>query len=94
MAGFPHRDAHQRESVAAAEVAGDDLIVASPPLTWRDVADCCPAAASVRIVFPPTPGRPHRSELTMCAHHFAVHRQALAQGTIVTNSAGHLLEIS
>lgn len=94
MAGFPHRDAHQRESVTVTDLAGDDLISGSAPLTWRDIADCCPAAPSVRIVFPPTPSRPHRSELTMCAHHFAVHRRALGNGAIVTDAAGHLIEIS
>jgi hypothetical protein len=41
-------------------------------------ACCCPARAMVQVVMPPTPARPHRTELLLCGHHYRVSRQALA----------------
>jgi hypothetical protein len=43
-----------------------------------DQACCCSARAVVQVVMPPTPARPHRTELLLCAHHYGVSRQALA----------------
>ena len=43
-----------------------------------DQACCCVARAVVRVVMPPTPGRPHETELLLCGHHYRVSRDALA----------------
>ena len=54
----------------------DDAI--SPGHTSADRACCCPARAMMQVVMPPTPARPHRTELLLCGHHYRVSRQALA----------------
>jgi hypothetical protein len=41
-------------------------------------AFCCPVTAVVRVIMPPTPARPHETELLLCGHHYRVSRQALA----------------
>jgi hypothetical protein len=43
-----------------------------------DQACCCVARAVVRVVLPPTPDRPHETELLLCGHHYRVSRAALA----------------
>ena len=43
-----------------------------------DRACCCVARAVVRVVMPPTPGRPHETELLLCGHHYRVSRDAFA----------------
>ena len=43
-----------------------------------DQACCCSARAMVQVVMPPTPTRPHRTELLLCGHHYRVSCQALA----------------
>lgn len=43
-----------------------------------DRSCCCVAKAVVRVVMPPTPARPHETELLLCGHHYRVSRQALA----------------
>jgi hypothetical protein len=38
---------------------------------------------------PPSPGRPHQTELLLCGHHYRVSRQALAAaGATVVDIAG------
>jgi hypothetical protein len=54
----------------------DDAI--SPGHALGDRACCCSAKAMVQVVMPPTPARPHRTELLLCGHHYRVSRQALA----------------
>jgi hypothetical protein len=54
----------------------DDAI--SPAHASADRACCCSARAMVQVVMPPTPARPHRTELLLCGHHYRVSRQALA----------------
>jgi hypothetical protein len=41
-------------------------------------ACCCPAMPVVRVVMPPTPARPHPTDLLLCGHHYRVSRQKLA----------------
>jgi hypothetical protein len=49
-----------------------------------DRACCCSARAMLQVLIPPTPARPHRTELLLCGHHYRVSRQALAAaGTTV-----------
>lgn len=60
------------------EVAGDDLILPSlPPLSGR--ADCCCAAAAVRVRLPQSITRRTRAELLLCTHHYRVHRRQLTR---------------
>jgi hypothetical protein len=40
-------------------------------------ACCCPASPAVRVIMPPCPGRPHTTELLLCAHHYHASRVAL-----------------
>ena len=42
-----------------------------------DQACCCVARAVVRVVMPPTPGRPYETELLLCGHHYRVSRASL-----------------
>lgn len=67
--------------------AGQDDFAASRPTGEASVsadvagttgqACCCPAQAMVRVVMPPTPTRPHETELLLCGHHYRVSRRAL-----------------
>ena len=55
----------------------------SPDIDWRRVmrADrscCCPSRPAVIAVLPPSPGRPHRTELLLCGNHYRLSRRALA----------------
>ena len=43
-------------------------------------ACCCVAQAVVRVVIPPTAGRPREIELLLRGHHYRVSRAALAVG--------------
>ena len=50
----------------------------SSPLCAEDRACCCPAPPVVRVIMPPTPGRPHAVDLLLCGHHYRISRQVLA----------------
>lgn len=85
-----------RTSDPAAPVSGLDVgslnAVTKPPLAVGDQSDCCCAAAQVRIVLPPAPGRSGRPELLMCAHHFRKSAAKLATaGADVYDAQGNLL---
>jgi hypothetical protein len=43
-----------------------------------DRACCCTARAMVQVIMPPTPARPHRTELPLCGHRYRASREALA----------------
>jgi hypothetical protein len=47
------------------------------PAGPTDRACCCLATAMVKVIMPPTPARPHRTDLLLCGHHYRVSRQAL-----------------
>lgn len=57
---------------------------ASIPAGWRaslrlaSRACCCAARPAVVAVMPSAPGRPHRTDLLLCRHHYRTSRQALA----------------
>src|ERR1700744_5615599 len=55
---------------------GSTIGVGHPGVTGP--ACCCPANPVVRVVMPATAGRPHRTELLLCGHHFRISRPALA----------------
>ena len=57
----------------------DDLLPSRPVEPGRaERACCCPARAMVQVTMPPSPTRPHQTELLLCGHHSRVSRQALA----------------
>jgi hypothetical protein len=49
-----------------------------PAASLTDQACCCVARAVVRVVMPPTAGRPHETELLLCGHHYRVSLAALS----------------
>jgi len=50
-----------------------------------DSACCCPAYPVVRVVMPPTPQRPHPTDLLLCGHHYRVSRAALTTAGAVVH---------
>jgi len=54
----------------------DDAI--APHQATADQACCCSARAMVQVVMPPSPARPHRTDLLLCGHHYRAARRALA----------------
>lgn len=55
----------------------------------EDRACCCPADPVVRVIMPPTAGRPHSVDLLLCGHHYRVSRRALdAAGVLVLSLPG------
>jgi hypothetical protein len=73
---FPHRHAggNAPESGGAPPVPS----LWSSPLGAEYRACCCPARPVVRVIMPPTPGRPHAVDLLLCGHHYRNSRQILA----------------
>ncbi len=52
-------------------------------------ACCCTAAPAVIAVMPPSPGRPHSTELFLCGHHYRASRRSLeAAGAVVLDMDG------
>jgi hypothetical protein len=51
-----------------------------------DLACCCPARATVRVVMPPTKARPHQTDLLLCGHHYRAARTALAAARAVVRA--------
>jgi hypothetical protein len=57
--------------------------IAQPEAVVGD-ACCCPARPAVRVIMPPSPSRPHATELLLCGHHYLVSKAALtAAGAVV-----------
>jgi hypothetical protein len=50
------------------------------------LACCCPAKATVQVTMPPTPARPHETDLMLCGHHFRASRAALAAAHAMVRS--------
>jgi hypothetical protein len=49
-----------------------------PATSLSGQACCCVAPAVVRVVMPPSAGRPDETELLLCGHHYRVSRADLA----------------
>ena len=47
-------------------------------LSFAHHACCCGARPAVVVVMPPAPGRPHPTDLLLCAHHYRAAQLALA----------------
>ena len=65
----------RRDARAAARPL-DDAIPSGP--APGNLACCCPARAMVQVVMPPTPARPHETDMLLCGHHYRASRAALA----------------
>ena len=74
-ANFRHSSAGQVEGAAGLL---DATAPQGPAASLSDQACCCVARAVVRVVLPPTAGRPHETELLLCGHHYRVSRAALS----------------
>ena len=71
-------------------MAHGDLPKRVTPQPWlAGCACCCPAWPAVRVIMPATAGRPHETDLLLCAHHYRASRQALdAAGAVVVEFPG------
>ena len=71
---------HQSPAGRVEDTAGlfDATAPHGPAASLADQACCCVARAVVRVVIPPTAGRPHETELLLCGHHYRISRAALA----------------
>jgi hypothetical protein len=49
-------------------------------------ACCCPGKAAVRVVMPPTPTRPHETDVLLCGHHYRASRAALTVARAVARA--------
>jgi hypothetical protein len=87
MTGFPVRRKKTRVPEWSFGSAGDDLTLpAVPPLDDR--ADCCCAAAAVRVRLPKTAPTRSRAELLLCGHHYREHSAALTGAGAEAYDAG------
>ena len=74
-ASFRHSSAGRVEGTAG---LFDATVPNGPAASLTDQACCSVARAVVRVVVPPTAGRPHETELLLCGHHYRASRAALA----------------
>ena len=56
----------------------DATAAPGPTASSSGQACCCVARAVVRVVMPPSAGRPRETEVLLCGHHYRVSRAALA----------------
>jgi hypothetical protein len=86
----------QVEAEAAARTGLADE--SAPRIDWKVLrlasrSCCCPAKPAVVALIPPVPGRPHRTDLLLCMHHFRGARQALAEsGATALDMQGRILD--
>jgi hypothetical protein len=78
MSAIFHSSA-RKDSGAAGQALYDAANIPAMLPGPTDQACCCVARAVVRVVMPPTRGRPHETELLLCGHHYRTSRQALAE---------------
>jgi hypothetical protein len=73
-----------REDARAAARPLDGAITSGP--ASGNLACCCPARAMVQVVMPPTPARPHETDMLLCGHHYRASRAALAAAGAVVRA--------
>ena len=56
----------------------DATASSGPAASSSGQACCCVARAVVRVVMPPSAGRPREAGLLLCGHHYRISRVALA----------------
>ena len=84
-----------RHSPAAERIGDGDVSLSAESAALAGRACCCLAKAAVRVTMPPSPSRPHSTELLLCGHHYRVSRQALAAaGAVVRELPGTPAEVS
>jgi hypothetical protein len=77
MTGFHVRGSQSDPAPERPNVsAGDEVVFPALPAS-ADRADCCCAAAAVRVQLPQPDGRPAGTDLLFCLHHYRQHRAAL-----------------
>jgi hypothetical protein len=67
-----------KNAAAPTEPGGKAATLSTEPGGSMGRACCCPAKPAVRIIMPPSPSRPHSTELLLCGHHYRVSRHAPA----------------
>jgi hypothetical protein len=78
-------DLHLRSTVPQPAASGTrPAAPARESIDWRALrfarqACCCGARPAVVAVMPPAPGRPHPTDLLLCAHHYRAAARALAE---------------
>jgi hypothetical protein len=75
---FPHPSARNTGRSASKPPLDDAIPAHDRTAALAGRACCCPAKAVVRVVMPPTPARPHPTDLLLCGHHYRGSRQSLA----------------
>jgi len=83
-AKFLHPSDTAPETAQAEALPGDQgsALPGVHGIDWRSArlagrACCCSAKPAIIAVMPPTAGRPHSTELLLCAHHYRASRHAL-----------------
>jgi hypothetical protein len=74
-----------KDDVAPKGLPGASVDPSAAAADQSDRACCCPAKAVVRVVIPPTPTRPHPTDLLLCGHHYRASRRALAAARAVVH---------
>jgi hypothetical protein len=74
-----------KDDVAPKGLPGASVDPSAAAADQSDRACCCPAKAVVQVVIPPTPTRPHPTDLLLCGHHYRASRRALAAGRAVVH---------
>jgi hypothetical protein len=90
-----HADEHAAPTAERIDrPSGERSTRARLAVDWRavrlaDRACCCQSRPVVIAVLPPSPGRPHLTELLLCGHHYRLSRRALAAaGATVLDLSG------
>ena len=73
-----HLHPSARKNTAAVQRDHGTPASSAAPADLPGRACCCPAKAAVRVIVPPTQGRPGETDLLLCGHHYLVSRRALA----------------
>jgi hypothetical protein len=83
-----------RRAAAARHPAGSGLAgMPPPPPSYTGQSDCCPAPPQVKVVMPPTAGRPHPVDLLLCGHHYRASRVALDAAGVTVVRLGRLARL-
>ena len=61
----------------------EQAVRTSQDIDWRRAlrpgrSCCCPSQPAVIAILPPSPGRPHFTDLLLCGHHYRLSRRTLA----------------
>jgi hypothetical protein len=82
-ARFPFPSAADSTAAASEGRGGRTAMPVAEPGGSVGRACCCPASPAVRVIMPPSPSRPHATELLLCGHHYLVSKAALTTARAV-----------